>query len=109
MLELNLNGREIRNSKSLHFIDLITSGMQTLKHGSLVPGTRLCTNLVAVLQSAINLARYHARGEGDDEIDITAELLRKVVDNRTQYKNAIKRIDGLSESARAHDAGWIAD
>ena len=55
------------------------------------------------MQSAINLARYHARGEGDDEIDITADLLRKVVENRTQYKNAIKAIDGLSESARAHD------
>jgi len=74
MLELNLNGREIRN----------------------------------ILQSAINLARYHAQGEGDDEIEITADLLRKVVENRTQYKNAIKAIDGLSESARAHDAGWIA-
>jgi hypothetical protein len=63
-----------------------------------------------VLQSAINLARYHARGEGDDEeIEITADMLRKVVENRTQYKNAIKAIDGLSESARAHDSGWIAD
>ncbi|KAH6693385.1 P-loop containing nucleoside triphosphate hydrolase protein [Leptodontidium sp. MPI-SDFR-AT-0119] len=62
-----------------------------------------------ILQSAINLARYHARGEEDEEIDITADLLRKVVENRTQYKNAIKAIDGLSESARAHDSGWIAE
>ncbi|KAH8764730.1 P-loop containing nucleoside triphosphate hydrolase protein [Hyaloscypha finlandica] len=76
MLELNLNGREIRN----------------------------------ILQSAINLARYHARGDGDAEmIDITAGLLKKVVENRTQYKNAIKTIDGMSESSRAHDSGRIAE
>lgn len=63
-----------------------------------------------VLQSAINLARSHARGDGDAEmIDITADLLKKVVENRTQYKNAIKAIDGMSESSRAHDSGRIAE
>jgi hypothetical protein len=63
-----------------------------------------------VLQSAINLARYHARGGGDDEmIDIAVDLLKKVVENRTQYKNAIKAIDGLSEGSRAHDSGRIAE
>jgi hypothetical protein len=57
------------------------------------------------LQSAINLARYHAKGKGAKEINITATLLKKVVENRTQYKNAIQAIDGLSENARAHESG----
>jgi hypothetical protein len=61
-----------------------------------------------VLQSAINLARYNAPGDSDDEIEITEDLLKKVVDNRTKYKKAIKDIDGLTEIEKAHDAGWIA-
>lgn len=62
-----------------------------------------------VLQSAINLARYHARDGDAEMIDITADLLKKVVENRMQYKNAIKVIDGLLESSRAHDSGRIAE
>jgi hypothetical protein len=55
------------------------------------------------------LARYHARGEGDDEIDVTADPIRKVVENRRKYNNAIKAIDGSCESARTDDSKWTAE
>jgi len=61
----------------------------------------MVADMWVVLQSAINLARYQARGDEEDEIDITADLLRKVVENRMQYKNVIRAIDRLSESESA--------
>lgn len=59
-----------------------------------------------VLQSAINLAKNDT--QENDEVEITADLLRRVVENRMQYKKAIKDIYGLSEEAKAHEDGWLA-
>jgi hypothetical protein len=95
MVSMELNGREIRNSK------------EPSPHPP-PAAVRICLILYTVLQSAIKMARSSASNGDEGNIEITRDLIEKFASNRDHYKAEIKRIDGLSDRARTRDAGWIA-